>query len=413
MSTRPHDPYAVLSVPAFRFYALNLLLGTLGMQIQGVVVSWQVYKLTGDPLALGAVGLAEVIPFIGAALFAGHVADTVSRRRVVFWAQACLLACGLALMGLSLFPMIPHPVLLLYGIVAVGGLARSFLMPARTALVAEILPAELYAGAVRWRGTLFQTAMVVGPAIGGFLWAFGGGKLACSTVAVLLGLALACLSGIPDSPPAARAESISVRDSLTSGVRFMFSEPLLLGAATLDMFAVLFGGAVALLPIFAAEILHVGPEGLGLLRSAPAIGAVAMSLVLAHRPPFRRAGVTLFVAVALFGLCMIGFGLSTSLPLSLSLLALSGAADEVSVVVRQTILQLRTPRHMLGRVASVNSIFIGSSNEIGAFESGVAAKYLGTVLSVVAGGIATLTIVGLAAWRFPPLRRLGSIEPRD
>jgi MFS family permease len=412
MNHPPHRPYAVLAVPAFRWYALNLLLATLGIQIQGVVVSWQVYEITKDPLALGAIGLAEVIPFIGAALFAGHVADTASRKLVVFWAQACLLLCGVALIVLSLFPSMPHPVLLLYGIVAVGGLARSFLMPARTALIAELLPPELYAGAVRWRGALFQTASVIGPAIGGLLWAFGGAKVACSVVALLLGGALACLAGIPGTPatPPAKVESIWI--SLTGGISFMFSEPLLLGAATLDMFAVLFGGAVALLPIFSAEILHAGPQGLGILRAAPAAGAVAMSLLLAHRPPFRRAGLALFSAVIIFGLCMIGFGLSTSFLLSFAFLAVSGAADEVSVVVRQTILQLRTPRQLLGRVAAVNSIFIGSSNEIGAFESGLAARWLGTVVSVVAGGVATLVVTGAAAWRFPVLRKLGSIEPR-
>jgi MFS family permease len=412
MNHAPHHPYAALAVPAFRWYALNLLLATLGIQIQGVVVSWQVYEITRDPLALGAIGLAEIIPFIGAALFAGHVADTVSRKLVVLWSQACLLLCAAALIALSLFPSLPHPVLLLYGIVATGGLARSFLMPARTALIAELLPPELYAGAVRWRGALFQTASVVGPALGGLLWAFGGPRLACAVIGLLLGGALVSLAAIPNTPATPPPVAEPIWTSLKGGITFMFSEPLLLGAATLDMFAVLFGGAVALLPIFSAEILHVGPQGLGILRSAPAVGAVAMSLVLAHRPPFRRAGRALFSAVVIFGICMIGFGLSTSFVLSFAFLAVSGCADEVSVVVRQTILQLRTPRHLLGRVASVNSIFIGSSNEIGAFESGLAARYLGTVASVVVGGIATLAVTGAAAWRFPVLRRLRSIEPR-
>jgi MFS family permease len=412
MNHAPHNPYAALAVPAFRWYALNLLLATLGIQIQGVVVSWQVYEITRDPLALGAIGLAEIIPFIGAALFAGHVADTVSRKLVVLWSQGCLLLCAAALIVLSLFPSLPHPVLLLYGIVATGGLARSFLMPARTALIAELLPPELYAGAVRWRGALFQTASVVGPALGGLLWAFGGPRLACAVIGLLLGGALVSLAAIPNTPATPPPVAEPIWTSLKGGITFMFSEPLLLGAATLDMFAVLFGGAVALLPIFSAEILHVGPQGLGILRSAPAVGAVAMSLVLAHRPPFRRAGRALFSAVVIFGFCMIGFGLSTSFVLSFAFLAISGCADEVSVVVRQTILQLRTPRHLLGRVASVNSIFIGSSNEIGAFESGLAARYLGTVASVVVGGIATLAVTGAAAWRFPVLRRLRSIEPR-
>ncbi len=411
MNITPHRPYAPLAIPGFRWYMLNLMSATLAIQIQGVVVAWQVYEFTRDPLALGIIGLAEVVPFIGAALFAGHVADTASRKRVVVWAQGCLFACSLALFIPVLFPAMPHPVALLYGVVAAGGLARSFLMPARTALASELVPLELYAGAVRWRSAMFQVASVVGPALGGLLWAAGGAVLAYSVGAALFACALAGMAGVPGTPPSRQTAGEPVLASLKSGVAFMFSERLLLGAATLDMFAVLFGGAVALLPVFSAEILHAGPQGLGMLRAAPAVGAVATSLILAHRPPFRHAGRALFVAVATFGLCMIGFGCSTSFPLSLALLALSGVADEVSVVVRQTILQLRTPRHMLGRVAAVNSIFIGSSNEIGAFESGVAARLLGTTLSVVAGGAATLVVVGLSAWRFPVLRRLRTIEP--
>ncbi len=410
MNADRHRPYAPFAVPAFRWYMLVLVASTLAMQMQGVVVSWQVYEFTHDPLSLGAIGLAEIIPFLATVLFAGHVADTVSRKRVMARAQLCFFLCSLALFVPVVFPRLPHPVAVLYAVVAAGGLARSFLMSARTALGAELVPPELYAVAVRWRSALFQSASVVGPALGGLLWAAGGAVLAYSAVAALFAAALACMGGIPDAPPPKLAEEVSVFTSLKIGVRFMLSDRLLLGAATLDMFAVLFGGAVALLPVFCAEILHVGPRGLGLLRAAPAVGAVATSLVLAHRPPFRHAGRALFLAVTAFGLCMIGFGLSTSFLLSLVLLALSGVADEFSVVVRQTILQVRTPRHMLGRVAAVNSIFIGSSNEIGAFESGVAARWLGTVVSVVAGGAATLVVVAASAWRFPSLRRLRKIE---
>ena len=412
MNTTPHRPYAPLAIPAFRWYILSLLFVTLAVQIQGVVVAWQVYEFTHDPLALGAIGLAEVVPFIGAALFAGHVADTASRKRVTAWAHGCLFACSLVLFVPRLFPTMPHPVALLYGVVMAGGLARSFLMPARTALASELVPLDLYAGAVRWRSALFQVASVIGPALGGLLWAVGGALTAYSAGAALFAIALACTFGIPSVPPPPQlVENEPMLHSLKSGITFMLSERLLFGAATLDMFAVLFGGAVALLPVFCAEILHVGPRGLGLLRAAPAVGAVATSLFLAHRPPFRHAGRALFLAVIAFGLCMIGFGLSTSFTLSFVLLVLSGSVDEISVVVRQTILQLRTPRHMLGRVSAVNSIFIGSSNEIGAFESGLAARWFGTVTSVVAGGIATLAVVGISAWRFPVLRRLRSIEP--
>jgi hypothetical protein len=297
-----------------------------------------------------------------------------------------------------------------YVVVALGGIARSFLVPARNALAAELVPRQLYPRAVAWRSGAWQVAAVVGPALGGLLYAFGSARLAYGIGAILFTLGFFCLAQVHRVYTANEAEEGSVIGSLGVGVRFVLHQPILLGAMTLDMFSVLFGGAVALLPIFADSILHVGPKGLGVMQSAPAAGAVAMSLILTHRPPFKRAGRALFIAVAGFGLAIIGFGLSRSFALSVALLAASGMLDMVSVVIRSTLLQVFTPPNLLGRVSAVNSIFIGSSNEIGAFESGVAAKLLGTVPSVLFGGAMTLLVVGLTAWRLPELRRLREIR---
>jgi MFS family permease len=297
----------------------------------------------------------------------------------------------------------------MYAVIFLSGIARSFLQPARQALGAELVPRELYPNAVTWRSSTWQLAEVVGPAIGGLVYGFANATAAYAVDATLMGVALLSLGRIRHRSEPVVTEA-SFLASLVTGVRFVRGQPLILGALTLDLFSVLFGGAVALLPVFAAEILHVGPEGLGVLRAAPAVGAVVMSLGLAHRPPLRQAGRTLLVSVALFGLCMIGFGLSRNFFLSCALLALSGMVDTVSVVIRSTLLQVMTPNHLLGRVAAVNAIFIGSSNELGAFESGTAARLLGTVPSVVLGGLATLLVVGVTALKVPTLRRLTEIR---
>jgi MFS family permease len=273
-----------------------------------------------------------------------------------------------------------------------------------------VVPRTLYPNAVTWRSSAWQLAEVVGPAIGGLVYGFGSARAAYGVDAALMAMGVVSLTRMRHTPRPGTLSGESFLESLATGVRFVRGQPVVLGALTLDLFSVLFGGAVALLPVFAAEILHVGPEGLGILRASPAVGAVFMSLVMAHRPPLRRAGRTLMVSVALFGLSMIGFGLSRNFFLSTALLALSGMADTVSVVVRSTLLQVLTPDHLLGRVASVNAIFIGSSNELGAFESGTAARLIGTVPSVVLGGTLTLLVVALTAIRVPPLRRLKEIR---
>jgi MFS family permease len=385
---------------------------TVATQIQAVVVAWQIYELTRDPLSLGLIGLAEALPFIGFALPAGHVADRSNRRQVSLVALAVLLLCSLALLGFTLQSDIVGAgrVWPFYAVIFCSGIARSFLQPARSALGAELVPRQLYPNAVTWRSSSWQLADVVGPAIGGLIYGFAGARAAYAADAGLMAVGVLSLIRIRHVPQRTTSSSETFRESLATGIRFVRSQPVVLGALTLDLFSVLFGGAVALLPIFAAEILHVGPQGLGILRAAPAVGAVLMSLVLAHLPPLRRAGRTLLLSVALFGLCMIGFGLSRDFYLSIGLLAASGMADTVSVVVRSTLVQVLTPDHLLGRVAAVNAIFIGSSNELGAFESGIAARLIGTVPSVVFGGLATLLVVAITALKVPSLRRLREIR---
>ncbi|AHG89049.1 protein of unknown function DUF894 DitE [Gemmatirosa kalamazoonensis] len=407
-----HDPYAALRIPNFRWYTLGALALTLSGQVQELVVSWQVYDVTHDPLSLGLIGLAEALPFIAVALVAGHVADHIDRRRLALLSTAVLLGCAVALLALALFPLPPRTfVRLVYAIIFVSGIGRSFLQPARVALSSELVPRETLPNAVTWRSVTWQIAAVGGPALGGLLYGFAGATPAYVICVVLMVLACGAFWLMRHRSPAREHAAVPIAESLGVGLRFLKAQPVILGAMTLDLFSVLFGGATALLPVFADQILHVGPKGLGVLRAAPAAGAVLMSLALAHRPPFRRAGRALLVAVALFGCSMVGFGLSRSFALSVALLFFSGIVDMVSVVIRSTLLQVFTPEQLLGRVSSVNQIFIGSSNEIGAFESGVAAKLLGAAPSVVFGGAATLVVVAAIGWGVPTLRRLRGIEP--
>ena len=404
------DPYISLRNPNFLWYVASLVALTLGTMIQATVVAWQVYALTKDPLSLGLVGLAEALPFITAALYAGHVADRYDRKRLSMIALTVQLACGVALLVLTINArrFLDGTVLPIYGVVSVSGLARSFLQPARTALGAEIVPRETYTNAITWRSSLWQFAAVVGPALGGMLYGFSGPRLSYIVEVILCAIAVFLWTRIAYQRTPVEAEETTIRENLTVGIRFLLKQPQLLGAQLLDLFSVLFGGAPALLPIFASEILHVGPQGLGILRAAPAAGAVLISLLLVHRH-LKNAGPTLFVCVALFGLCWILFALSSWFWLSLVLLLISGMVDNVSVVIRSTLLTLRTPPQLLGRVSAVNQIFIGSSNEIGSFESGVAAKLLGTVPSVIVGGAITLGVVGVTAWGIPSLRRLDEL----
>ena len=411
MSLPRHDPYAALRVLNFRWFVASLMAMTVATQVQAVVVAWQIYDLTHDPLSLGLIGLTEAVPFIGVALFAGHVADRVSRVRISLIALAALFVCSVVLLGFTLIPgtITPQRVWPIYLVIFLSGIARSFLQPARSALGAELVPRELYPNAVTWRSSTWQFATVVGPAVGGLVYGFGSASAAYAVDAIVMAIGVLALAAMRHSPPPTTPSGETFVESLTTGIRFVRGQPIVLGALSLDLFSVLFGGAVALLPIFAAEILQVGPQGLGVLRAAPAVGAVTMSVLLAHLPPLRQAGRTLLFSVGLFGLCMIAFGLSRNFLLSIAFLAASGMADTVSVVIRSTLLQVLTPSHLLGRVSSVNAIFIGSSNEIGAFESGTAARLIGTIPAVVLGGMATLAVVAITAVKVPSLRRLGRI----
>lgn len=409
----PHDPYAALRLSGFRWFIASLWLATLGMQMQGVVVGWQVYERTGDPLALGLVGLSEALPFLSLALFGGYAADRVNRLRICLATTAGLALCSALLVGFTWHfrtgPM-ARAVWPIYGIIFLTGIVRAFHRPANTALATDLLPKALYANGSTWRVSVFHTGMVLGPAIGGLVYAWRGPVAAHFLVMSLIAGGFLGLLFIRYAPRPSKPRAGSVFTSLGEGLRFVFAQGLLLGAISLDLFAVLFGGAVAVLPVFAREILHTGPQGLGALRAAPAVGSVLMGLTMAHLPPMRKAGRTLLLCVAGFGAAMVAFALSRNFLLSLLLLALSGAVDNVSVVLRSTLLQMVTPGDMLGRVTSVVQVFIGSSNEIGAFESGVAARLLGLVPSVVFGGCMTLLVVAGTAWRVPELRRMDRIE---
>jgi MFS family permease len=383
---------------------------TVAAQVQAVVVGWQVYQVTRDPLALGLIGLAEVVPYVAVALFAGHVADRMDRRRISLAALAILLAASVALLAFSTVEPVPVRVWPFYAVIGVCGLARSFLQVARSALVAEVVPPELYANAATWRSSTWQLGLVAGPALGGLLFAAFGAR-ATFAVNVAIGIvSLASMLMLRHVPTPVTTAGQSIVKNLAEGIAFLRQDRVILSAITLDLIAVLFGGATALMPVFAVDILHVGPRGLGLLQGAPGAGAVLMAVILAHRAPFQRAGRTLFTVVALFGVCMIGFALSRNLWLSAAFLFLSGAVDNVSAVIRSTMIQVLVRPEMLGRISAVNAIFIGSSNELGAFESGVAARLIGAVPSVVLGGIMTLSIVGVMAWRVPVLRELKEIR---
>jgi MFS family permease len=406
-----HDAYAALRHRDFRWFIVSLFAMVASSQIQAVVVGWQVYDITRDPLSLGLIGLAEALPFIAIALPAGFLADRRNRRTISAICLLVLAACSLALLALSATPglLARVGVVPVYAIIFASGIARGVLQPARQAMSAEIVPREMYQNAIAWRSSTWQIASVLGPAIGGLLYGFAGPVAAYGAAAAIMLVAVGGFLVVSYTPQPRTGVGGSMSAELMTGLRFVWRTPAILGALSLDLFSVFLGGAEALLPVFAAEILHVGPQGLGLLRAAPAAGAVTMGIFLAHRPPFERAGRTMLIAVAVFAIGIIGFGLSRSFWLSMALLALSGMADNVSVVIRSTLIQVLTPREMLGRVAAVNSIFIGSSNELGAFESGVAARLLGAVRAVVLGGVASLAVVGLTARLLPGLRKLGRI----
>ena len=405
-----HDPYAALRVRNFLWLILGYATSTVAREAQIVVVGWQVFQVTHDPLALGMIGLAEALPFIAVALYAGHVADRMPRRPIAIAGTFGMLLSAIALLLFTTSGMIASGhVWPIYLVIFLSGIARSFIRPAFTALSAEVVTRDLFANAVAWRSSTWQFAAVLGPAAGGLIYGFAGPAAAYAVVIVLMTLALGALWFIAHDARPQQAEEIPIGESLRIGIRFLLGQRILLAAMTLDLFSVLFGGAVALLPVF-AHLLGAGPQGLGVLRAAPAAGSLVTGIIVAHRRPMQRTGAALFASVAIFGITIIAFALSHNFWISLALLTVGGMADNVSVIIRGTLLQTLTPQHLLGRVSSVNQIFIGSSNEIGAFESGVAARILGTVPSVVFGGIMTLVVVVVTMAWAPQLRRMKEID---
>jgi len=403
------EAFAVLHIRNFRFYLSYRIFMTMAALMQSVIVGWQIYDITHNVLWLGFIGLTEVIPQVSISLFAGHFIDLWNRRKIINYATAMLIVGSVILLIYSSnaeYYSARYGVYPIFITIFLTGLSRGILNPAQVALMGQLVPRNLYANAATWNSANWQVAAVMGPAIGGIIYGYWGIIPAYSIVLGFYSLSFFLVLFLKTGKHEIIATSEGIITRIKSGISFVFDTPELLGAFALDMFAVLFGGAVAMLPVFASDILHTGPQGLGLLRACPAIGATLMAAVLMIRPPVHNTGKILFVSVVGFGLTMIAFAISKNFLLSASMLVLSGAFDNVSVVIRGTILQLFTPDEMRGRVASVNSIFIGSSNELGAFESGVTARLMGLVPSVIFGGCMTLAVVATTLKMNKPLRRL-------
>lgn len=397
----------VLKISDFRNFLLSRFFGNLAIQMQVLVISWQVWKLTHDPLALGFIGLAEFIPFVALALWGGHVADKFEKRRIIILAEILhLLSTAIFLLLVAIGNT---KVGWIYAVIALTGIIRSFLWSASHSYAQMSVPNAIYNRAAAWNSSAWEVSAIAGPALGGFLYAWVGPKTALEIVLALMAIACVFAFQMGRKPPTPSTQSEPLFQSLFSGFRFVFANQVLLGALLLDMFAVLFGGVTAILPVF-AEMMGLGPVGLGWLRAAPAMGAILMALYQTSVKPPENVGRRLFVVVTVFGICMILFAFSKVFWLSMALLILAGMADNVSVILRHSIVQAFTPDAMRGRVSAINGIFIGSSNELGAFESGLAARAFGTVPSVVLGGCVTLLTVGWVAWRFPELRRLKKVQ---
>lgn len=407
------DPYASLRIAAFRNFQLSRFLLTFAVQMAETILAWKVYEITKDKLALGLIGLSEALPFIVTSFYGGHAADTFNRykiaRSTILAITACFAAIGLMMSGTA-------PLIAAYGIVPVylvigfSGVARGFMAPAYQSIFPHLLPRNLYANGATWQSNTWQTAAVIGPALGGLIYGFTNMEVSFAFAVTLMIISFFVFLRVPMQATPAREKKESLYQSLTTGLRFVFNKQEMLSAISLDLFAVLFGGAVALLPVFASDILHAGPQGLGVLRAAPFLGSVTMGMFLAYNPPTKHAGRNLLIAVTGFGLATIGFAFSQSFALSFAMLFLTGAFDNINVVIRQTILQIMTPDNMRGRVSAVNQIFISSSNEIGAFESGLTAKLFGTVNSVLFGGCMTIVVVAATFIFAPKMRHLKNLE---
>jgi len=413
MSSRifSNEAFTAIRNGNFRFFLGYRFLMTMATLMQSVIVSWHMYYLTHNVVWLGMMGLVEVVPQIAVSLFAGHYVDIWDRKKIIRNTTILLLIGSAILTLYSIESFHSYERLGVWPIfvtIFLTGLSRGILMPAHTALIGQLVDKKDYANAATWNSANWQVGAVMGPAVGGLIYGFSSISIAYGSVFVLYLFSILIIDRVQIKHIIRVKQSVeeSIFSRIREGIRFVMKSPELVGAFSLDMFAVLFGGAVAMLPVFASDILHVGPEGLGFLRACPAIGAILMSVYLMFNPPMQNSGRILFGCVAAFGLCMIGFAYSHFFWLSAFLLFLSGVFDNVSVVIRGTILQLYTPDEMRGRVGSVNSIFIGSSNELGAFESGIAAKFMGLVPSVAFGGIMTLIVVAGTAKLNPVLRRL-------
>jgi MFS family permease len=394
--------------PDFVLFEIARFLIVTAVEMQAVAVGWQVYDITKRALDLGLVGLAQFLPGILLFLVSGHASDRFDRRKVLGACYAGYAVCSGLLRVLAVHST--HAVPPIYLVLILLGVVRSFNGTASRSILPQLVPEEHFSNAVAWNATAFQAATIIGPSLGGVLYAAFRGPSEVYAVAMITAMgALVSAFRIKTRPQIRRREPMTLK-TVFAGLHFIWREKLILGAISLDLFAVLLGGAVALLPVYAREILHTGPWGLGLLRTAPGVGAALMAVALAHRPLRSRAGPMLLWSVAGFGVCTILFGVSTSLVLSLIALICLGAADMISVIIRATLVQLRTPDEMRGRVMAVDMVFIGTSNELGQFESGLTAQWFGTVPAVVLGGVGTLLIIALWGWIFPDLRRLGPLH---
>jgi hypothetical protein len=420
------DPYVVLRSRDFRIFVCSSMVSVIGAQVQACAIGWELWDRTGDTMMLGLVGLVKFLPVLIFTLPAGQIADWFDRKRILIASHLVSVVAALSMAHLSFHK---GPLSLFFGCILLRSVASTFGMTARAALLPRIVPRAIFSKAVTWNSSVFELALAIGPALGGFILLWFSPFAAYLFDAACLLLA-ALLTAILKPAPGEKSTEPATLSSFMAGLHFVHGTKQILAAITLDMFAVLFGGATALLPIYAKDILHVGPAGFGWLRAAPAIGAVCMAVIQAHRRPLQKAGRSMLLAVAGFGIATIVFGLSTSFVLSLVMLLLIGALDNISVVVRHTMVQMLTPDSMRGRVSAVNGMFIGASNQLGEFESGVAAKVCGgsthlkellgasagPVGSVVTGGIGTILAVTAVAVIWPQMRQIGALhdlKPQD
>ena len=401
------DAFAALRFRDYRLFIIGRVLLFTGFQIRNIAVGWELYDRTGSAMVLGGVGLVQVLPILALTLIAGHIADKYNRKHIMM--ITVLLSC-LSSLGLAVASYTQAPIYLVYACLLVTGIARAFNKPASDSLLWQLIPSSLFTNAATWNSSSFQLASVMGPAIGGYAIASLGSASGVYLLAAFATfLSFVSVATIKDQPSISSKEPLSIK-ALSAGAKFVWHNQLILAAITLDLFAVLFGGATALLPIFAKDILRVGPIELGYLQAAPSIGALIMALILVHSPPLRKAGKALLLSVIGFGVVTIIFGLSRWFWLSLLMLALSGALDNISVVIRQTLVQIRTPDYLRGRVAAINGVFVSASNELGGFESGLAAALFGPVVAVVGGGIGTILVVIAVASIWSGIGKLGALH---